>query len=471
MSAPVKEVRERSAVRLAPAVAEVPRGLAELTGLEAGLGDPTKVTAPSLNVALDETSWDNLLRDPEQRMQRLTLAAQLRTIAAVEALRRSEGIPAEDAARRHAERARQTCEQAYVDIADANRTREEAVRAAALYFRNQMGAEQILHGMTWVVSANAKELASTAGRAWLSDTLGGQVNWPDPTDSFGYVVVPGWVGGRAELHELSETVHVHRAVLISDSPRFANRAQLQEAAKPGNLMSTLAGDTVKHRHTVLIGGHGRARVAFAGRYVEEKAHTFVPLSAPWFGLYLKNIALGEPWNPAVGFRNPIAGVDSVECPLRLEKGEKGYTLFSAHRVNPAMPLRAGSPDIVIWGCDTLSRADQGVQIGVAVVEQITARHAEWIVNRDGLLTDLEGGVEAVRHELKDFITRNSGAGRMFRTGSRAQVVADYAERGYQVTFDLRFREVAEFARVAIKRAADGEPIEVEATSDRRTRRP
>ena len=56
-------------------------------------------------------------------------------------------------------------------------------------------------------------------------------------------------------------------------------------------------------------------------------------------------------------------------------------LFLRHRINPGILLSDGSDQVVVYGPDTLSKAGNGVQIGMAVVEMLLIRYAEWVVNQ------------------------------------------------------------------------------------------
>jgi hypothetical protein len=242
--------------------------------------------------------------------------------------------------------------------------------------------------------------------------------------------------------------------------------KLQTSSAEGAILESLPGQEVFHRHMVLLGNRGRVRERFKGRYAEEKSDVFVPASGPWFGLYLDNIARGMPWKPAVGYQNPIVGFDDVMLDLRLSERD-GYTLYLDHRINPCIHLAAGSSKIVVWGPDALSKVDGGVQIGVAIVENIIVRYAEWILNQYGLFDEMEKAQEVVREKLSRFMVANSGAGRMFRSGSRVEVTADEKSKTLEVEFQLLFREIVEKVVIRLSKPRKREALaDVTATSAR-----
>lgn len=423
-----------------------------------GGGAPSGVASvrgPSYAVVANEEDWRSLLGDvaPQARVKRRCLMEQIRSLLSLHASTAQTGRSLADETRREAERHRQTVERAWVSLLEQGRRQEEAVRYCALFFSNLQDSVGAFKGKLVFMDASAEEIASDNGRARLARMLSEHADRPDPRLSRAFVVVQGWVGNPTALDRLGRAVHKERAVLVSDAPSYGSLDELATAAMEGGLLESLAGEQVHHRHMVLVANRGRVRRAFQGRFAQESQSVHVPMSGPWFGGYLDNIARGLPWRPAIGYRNPIGGVDGVMLDLRLTDHD-GYGLYLRHRLNPCILLSSGSRQVVIWGPDALSKSGRGVQIGVGVVEMLLARYAEWVVNKYGLLEDLEKAEETVRNKLAEFVVMNSGAGRMFRSGSRVRVEAVHTQRRLDIEFEILFREVAEKARVQIAKPLD-----------------
>jgi hypothetical protein len=457
-------------VRTTAGLSDQQRLLEGLTPLLAGVssepGDViTSVTAPSLRETSDETMWTALLSDPAKFDQRRGLLAQLDWLLELDAAAKAEGCTIESVARERAEACRRTLERGWVSLLEQNRVREEAIRGLHLEFLNMDKAGELFRDRIVVYDAMAREVASEAGRAVLANELSHYVDRPDPRRSRAYLNVHGWAGNATDVKRLGRVAHDHRAIFVGDGPPVDRMDKARAAAMPGGLFESLTGDAIHHRHMILVSVRGRARRRFVGRYAEEARDLYVPLGGPWFGMYLERIAAGEPWRPPVGYQNPIRGIDRVELDLRLKDGE-GFKHFHRHRLNPAMPLSAGSESVVVWGCDTTSTADGGVQMGIAIVEMMVVRYSEWIVNQYGLNEELEKAEGMVRRKLSEFVVANSGAGRMFRSGSRVEVTGDLKTRSLVVNFNLLFREVAERAEIRLVKPQNINPAELTAKSGR-----
>ena len=249
-------------------------------------------------------------------------------------------------------------------------------------------------------------------------------------------------------------MHESRAILVTDMPAYDDVKQLQLASREGGFLEQFAGEEPHHRHMIVLANRGRVRSAFKGRYASERGDVYVEASGPWFGHYLDRIMQGRPWSPHVGYSNPIVGFDGVELPLRLA-GEASIQLLGKHRLNPLMTRAAGSDSVVVWGADTLSKVDRGIQMGVGVVEMLLLRYAEFVVNKEGILNDLERGEERLSAKLGEFVAMNSGADKMFRSGSRVTVRVDYVKRSYDVSFDVLFRVLGEHALIRISGNEEG----------------
>jgi hypothetical protein len=436
-----------------------------LPGLRVAPGDAVSIPLPGISARADEAAWKDLLSDPKFASKRRGLLAQIRALLTLHAASREKGVSIAEEARLQGTLFRKTWEAAVVSLLEQNRPREEAVRSLALFFSNLQESASQMRGKIYAIDATGEELTTESGLAWLAGELKKYVRRPDPRASRGYLVVPGWVGSSTAKNRLSRVVHDHRALLITDAPAYDHIDKLRDAARDGGLLEEIPGEEIYHRHTIMFGNRGRARTRFTGRHAAEKRDVLIPLSTPWFGQYMDRIVRGQPWRPPLGYMNPVAGIDSVELDLLLEEHD-GFSLFSRHRINPCIRLSADSRQIVAWGPDTTSKNDGGVQIGVAVVEMILIRYAEWIINQYGLLDDLEKSEEIVGKKLGTFMVMNSGAGRMFLAGSRIQVQADARTRTLQVEFHVRFREVAERAQIRLVKPIKADPGSVVATSSR-----
>ena len=427
--------------------------------------DAVTVRGPSYLVRASEAAWKDLACDTSEESieSRRCLLDQIRTVLSSDRKAKDERRPWSEVARQMGEACRRTLESAWVSILDRNKPLEETIRAIALGFSNMQDSRKVFKGKIFVIDVSPEEISSDTGRDLLARYLSEFADRPDPRASRGFVVVPGWVGGSVALERLGRVVHAARAVLVTDAPSFDSLEDLEAASKEGGLLEKLSGEKVWHRHMVVIANKGRAREAFVGKYAREERDTWVPMSLPWFGSYLDNVAQGQPWKPACGYRNPIAGVDSTLLDLRLTDQE-GFRLYLDHRLNPCILRASGSEDVVLWGADALSRSGKGVQIGVAVVEMLVARYTEWVINRYGILDELQESETVCGDKLSEFVTLNSGAGRMFRAGSKVSVKADLVERCLIVEFDLLFREVAERAQIRInKPVTRGKPGELTVT--------
>jgi hypothetical protein len=88
-------------------------------------------------------------------------------------------------------------------------------------------------------------------------------------------------------------------------------------------------------------------------------------------------------------------------------------------------------------------------MGVAVVETLLARYSEFVINKHGMLEDLDEARDVVEGRLAAFLAMNSGADRMFLMPSRVRVSVDERTRTLLVRFRLRFREVTERAKIEL----------------------
>jgi hypothetical protein len=428
-----------------------------MRGIVSGPGDDVSLLGPGIAAYLEESMRHGLLSDPDQRGQRRILKDQIRALLAIDRLAKAENLPLVEAAQRHGQTCRRTLEQAWVDLLKANRSREESARWVDQIFSNLQESRGFYRNRLHFVDATAEELGDNAGLDWLSDTLSVKVDRPDPRDSYGYVVVQGWAGTPGRVHQLAKRVHAGRAVLVTDAPRFKSMAEM-EAAK-ATILDKLPGTDPSLRHCIVLGNPGRARARFVGRHVHEATDVYCDATS-WFGLYLHHIAAGKPWKPPVGYWNVLADLDRTLVDLLLQR-KSGIQLLSAFRVNPLILLADGAPHVVVWGADTLCK---GVQMGVGIVEMLMARYAEWVVNRDGILNDLEEGEDKLRRVLNGFVQLNSGKGRMFRSGSKVTVNVNHEKKGFEIVFELLFREVGEWAVVRIHKASEKDATELEATT-------
>ena len=440
-----REVDTKTADQTGLASADALAGLVALApGFAAQPEDPVQLNMPGLPIVTDEINYAMIVAatDKTSQLKRAALAGQIRALLAMNDKAKKEGISLADAARKMAEQTRNTAENAWKSLLEQNRKKEEAVRGCALFFSNMQDSASAFRNRIYFIDAKPEEIASDAGRKILADELSRYVHRPDPRSSRAYLIVQGWVGSGPNLQRLARVVHEHRAILITDGPPYKNLDSLRAASAEGGVLEALPGDEVHYRHTMVLANEGRARRRFVGRYAQENEDVYIPLSGAWFGSYLDNIVRGMPWKPPVGYRNPIVGIDGVRVDLLL-RNRDGFSLYLRHRINPAIRLAAGSEQIVIWGPDALCRVDGGVQMGVAVVEMLLVRYAEWVVNQYGLLNDLDEAETVVRYKLAEFIKLNSGFGKMFRVGSRVEVTAKHEQRCLNVEFQLNFRELAE----------------------------
>lgn len=419
-----------------------------LPGIPVRKGDPVSLPIPPFSVTQHRRDYDAFLTDPGFVVKRRALLNAIKAVLELNANAKSQGATLQDAAREASRVHRQTLETAWVSLLEQNHAKEVTTRWAATFFSNLQDSWRVFRGKIFAVDASAAEIASDAGREVLRGELSNYVSRPDPRLSRAFVVVQGWAGSAAALDRLGRVIHDHRALLISDAPEYDTMEQLRAASAEGGLLESLPGDKVHHRHMILLANQGRARRRFRGRFAEEKEDLHIPLSGPWFGTYLDNIARGKPWRPPVGYQNPLVGVDGVLLDLKLEQTD-GFGLYMKHRLNPAIRLSHGSETIVIWGPDALSKTGTGVQMGVAVVEMIMVRYAEWIVNQYGLLNDLHEAEDVVGRKLSGFVNQNSGADRMFLAGSRVVVKANEERRELEIEFHLNFRELAERAVIRV----------------------
>ena len=439
---------------------EVVRGLIGLVpsfGSEAG--SPVDIAVPSINVIEDEHSWRSLLTEESDKAKRRGLLNEIRALINLNESAKAEGKPLGELARIESERYRKTLETAWVSLLEQNRKKESSVRWASLFFSNLQNSIKAYKGKIFAINASAEEVSSDAGLEMLGEELSRYFHRPDPRMSRGYLVIQGWPGSKKSLDRLGRVADSHRALLITDAPPYNSIEKLRTASSEGGLLESLPGVETYHRHMVLLANRGRVRRRFEGKYASEEKDVYVPLSAPWFGMYLDNIVRGFAWKPAVGYQNPIAGIDGVELDLLL-RAVDGYACYSDHRLNPAIRLAQGSETVVIWGPDALSKSNGGVQIGVALNELRVIRYAEWIVNQYGLLNDLDEAQRIVKDKLSRFVVANSGANRICRAGSRVQVTADHDKRCLNIDFHLLFREVAEKAVIKLSK-----PVKVDENAD------
>ena len=421
--------------------------------------DPVTIPIPTYAMTQNEQDYEAFLSDPDFVSKRRALLHSMKALLELNACAQENKQALKDASQAASKLHRETLENAWVSLMEQNREKEISARWAATFFSNLQDSWRVFRGKIFAIDASSKEIASDAGREVLRRELGNYVNVPDPRQSRAFVVVQGWTGSSTALNRLGRVVHEHRAILVSDAPDYSTMDQLRTASTEGGLLESIPGDEVHQRHTVLLANPGRARRRFRGRYAEEASDLYIPLSGCWFGTYLDNIARGLPWRPPVGYGNPLAGIDGVMLDLKLEQVD-GFNLYLKHHLNPAIRLSHGSERVVIWGPDTLSKSGEGVQMGVAVVEMLMVRYAEWIVNQYGLLNELEEAEETVKVKLAGFVNLNSGANRMFKAGSRVSVTAIEETRELRIAFHLRFRELAERAVIRISK-----PLKREIASD------
>ena len=448
MSETMTRTNDRQITTAKDTVAVLERLLPLLPGISPGMGGPVQLAVPGLGDRISEPQWRSMLKSDQDAPRRRVMAEYVRALLRLNETARAQGKELGDVARSHAATCQQALEAAWTSILEANRDKEESVRWCALFFSNLDMSRPRFRRKIAVLDVTAEELAGRPGLDCLREILSSKVDFPDGRDSFGYVVVRGWVGSPDGLDRMGKRVHESRAILVTDAPAYDAMKQLQGASREGGFLEQFAGDQPHHRHMIVLANRGRVRARFCGRHAAERDDVYADASGPWFGHYLDKIMQGRPWAPHVGYSNPIVGFDGVELPLRLA-GESSIHLYGKHRINPLMTRAAGSTSVMVWGADTLSKADRGVQMGVGVVEMLLLRYAEFVVNKEGILNDLEEGEQRLSAKLGEFVAMNSGADRMFRAGSRATVKVDFEKRSYEVSFDVLFRVLGERAFVRI----------------------
>jgi hypothetical protein len=443
---PITRTREKDAVM---------EGLTQvLPGINPGRGEAVQMAVDSIGVFLNDTLHKNLMKDENRRRG---MAAYLKALLELHERATQQGVSLHQAAEHHSKKCRETLERAWVGILgnEVNRDREQSVRWCSQFFANLDTSAAELKGKVAFLDVTAEELASEKGLERLTEILSQLADYPDARNAYGYVVIRGTTGDARSLEKLGQRVHDACAVLITDAPEFTRVEDLRLAEKD---LEQYAGTKPCHRHMVLLGGRGRARKGFKGQHAQEP-DVFVESSGPWFGHYLHNIKQGQPWMPQVGYSRPISGFDDVELGLRMG-GEKNIALYGKHRINPLILSAHDSSRVLVWGADTLSQADgTGVQIGVGVVEMLLLRYAEFVINKEGILNDIEEGKQRLRDKLMKFLEINSGAGKMFMAGSSVKVEVDYATKTYDVSFEVKFRVLGEKAFVRMKGSNTG-PTEI-----------
>lgn len=428
-------------------------------GIESRPGEAVVLAGPALAAREQAGDWQELLttRSETYGLKRLALRDQIRALKVTNDFARASGVSLKEAASQLAVTNQRALEQAWVTLREKNVHKERSVRSVASYFANLQTSRAALHDKVFVVDMGVREAATQAGLEHLAGMLSEHIHRPDTRQARGYVLAPGWAGSTEAVARLARVVDEHRAVLFTDARPYHSMEALREAAKESGPLGELAGEDLYHRHAIVLGNWVRARRRFVGRYAEEESSLFIPPSAPWLGMYMDKIAQGKPFEPTVGYQYPILGVDGVMLDLKL-KDFDGFKLYHKHRINPCILLAANSNQVVVWGPYALSKAGEGVQIGVAVVESELIRYAEWVLNKEALHRDLEVAEARVRGKLSKFIQDNSGAGRMFRAGSGAEVHADYDNKTIEVKFRVLYREVAEHARIRMTKETNPDAI-------------
>jgi hypothetical protein len=447
-------VKGKSAPVIDPALAYGPLFQA-LPGIEALTGEPVSITVPSINTRISEIDWKALLSADEDSIRRRRLFLEyIQALLNLVQTAKSEGKPLATAVKARGELCRQTLEKAWVAILTQNRERERAVRWCALFFQNMDKVGPQMARRISIVDASTEELGTPEGLAWLRERLSERVDYPDPRDSFGYVVARGWAGSSVALNRIGESVHDMRAVLVTDGPVYTNVSMLESASKDGGLLEQLKGEKIYHRHMIVLMNRGRVRKAFQGRAakgVGEETDVFAEASGPWMGHYLKNILTGTPWLPHAGYSSDLAGFDGVEMDMKLG-GARDINLVTKHRLNPIIRRsRDLDSPVVLWGAHTLSEADGGVQIGVGVIETLVARYAEWLMNKEGILNEVQKGRERLSRFLSEFIDKNSGPDRMFEFGSQPTVTVGEDGKSLDVELSLQIRQVTERGIITLKK--------------------
>lgn len=415
--------------------------------------DPVTLTGPGLDVMSRPADREALLVSDTMRNSARLLRDRIRVLLDMQKLAREKGESLVDAARVARAAHAEALEHAWVRLLSQNRPLEEAIRGLSLFFQNLETSSQAYRGKIEAVNASVAEMASRPGLSFLSRHLDAYANRPDPREARGFVVAPGWAGTPDALKRLARVTSEYQSVLVTDTPAYTSIEQVEAATDVGGMLSTLPGEQLQDRHTIVVANRGRVRPAFHGKYAAEQSDVYIPLSAPWFGMYMDNIAQGKPWKPPNGYMNPVRGIDKVLLDLNL--GEyKAHRYFDRLGLNTALTLTNDGQVVVIWGANTLSTADGGVQVGVAVVETKVARYAEWIVNQYGLFEELDKAEETVKRKLSAFVTLNSGAGRTFKSGSKVVVEIDHANQCLIVSLELLYHLVATKARIRVVKARE-----------------
>ena len=269
------------------------RSVAPLVSGMAGKAE-VALSAPSLVIATDEDGWSEFLADEAQESKRRVLLKQIEALLELSEDAASKGQPLEQTAEQLQEGARAAWETGVAQLLDQNRSKETAVRGFALFLENLQTSRDRYRNKIHTIDASAKELTTATGLGFLKKQLDYYLNRPDPRESRGFMVVQGWVGGTQKLSKLSRLLHESRCMLIGDAPSYDDIKKLEVAGADGGLLEGCPGEEIYKRHTVLLGNHGRARHAFVGKHAREAKDLYVPISGPWFGMFLDSVAQGEP---------------------------------------------------------------------------------------------------------------------------------------------------------------------------------
>lgn len=428
--------------------------LQRLAPLVPGLQPENGVTLTSPGVVTKglEHDWSNLISSKAERdkSKRKALATQIRAILDLNQRATDEKKSLAAVATEQTLVHRQAWEQGYVDLAKNNRVKEEALRSFAVFLSNMQTSRGKYRGRVYTIDASAEELTTETGLRHMEEHLKNYVDRPDPRESRTFLVMNGWPGSVERLHKLARVTHEQRCMLVGDAPWYSNLDMLRESARDGGLLDSIPGEGVHLRHSVLLGGRVRVRRRFCGKHAEEIQDVFVPSVALWFGMYLDNMAQGKPWLLPAGYGNKLLGADGVELPLRLGSHDH-FHLYYDHRINPVIPLRHGSDDVVVWGAHALFKGGNGVQIGAAVVELLVVRYTEWVLNQV-IFMPADEAKRIVRGKLSAFVGDNKGANRMFKDESRVDVVLSDDERTLIVDYTLKYNEAIEGAAMHMGKA-------------------
>jgi len=422
------------------------------------------IPAPGYAVIDNEIEWTDLLasQDPDTKLRRDGLIEQIRALIELDEYAKQSKTSLEEAARQRGDLYRRCLEEAWVELLDGNRKTIEAITYTAGAFHNIKDGLETYFDRIDLVSATASELTSDAGLRFLEKELSERYCRPDNRNSYEMVVIQGWPGSVECLNSLIEITDKYHAFLILDGPAYDTLKNLRAAAGPGGLLEKVKGTTLGHRHTALLAGKGLVRERFEGCHAVESKSLYVPLSGSWAAMWVRNIAHGRPWEIPTGYGHPIPGFSGLQLDLLLKASDQ-FDFYARHRLIPGILLAKGSQDVVSWGADTLSCEGNGVQVGVGLVENILTRYSVWITNKYGLNCELEEARKVVQEKLTEFVARNTGYGRMFKSGSRADVWIDGAAKKLVIDFELYFREVAEKAEIRLRKAQDAnDPGEVTA---------